>query len=77
MMYLFLVENRTQLERRCREKAVDPLLRLDADKDLLLCPNAVAEMFPPFTQAGVNNSGLGLGLSTARRSVQANAGHAP
>ena len=31
-------------------------------------------MFEPFTQAGADRTGLGLGLSIARRSVEANAG---
>jgi signal transduction histidine kinase len=31
-------------------------------------------MFRPFTQTGDDKSGLGLGLSIARRSIEANAG---
>lgn len=31
-------------------------------------------MFLPFTQGGANKTGLGLGLSIARRSVEANDG---
>ena len=31
-------------------------------------------IFLPFTQSGTNKSGLGLGLSIARRSVEANDG---
>ena len=95
---------------------VDPLLQLNADKDLLLSavgnllqnafkfgspkgtvvlrasahgeririevkdngaglsPQAVDDMFLPFTQGGANKTGLGLGLSIARRSVEANGG---
>jgi signal transduction histidine kinase len=32
----------------------------------------VETMFQPFTQGGENKSGLGLGLSISRRSVEAN-----
>jgi signal transduction histidine kinase len=95
---------------------VDPLLAVDADRDLLLSatgnllqnafkfsrasseislnayavadrilidvedhcgglPPGVAEkMFVPFTQMGADTSGLGLGLSISRRSVEANHG---
>ncbi len=95
---------------------VDPLLAVDADRDLLLSaagnllqnafkfshpgseivPNAYAaadrilidvedrcgglppgdaeRLFHPFTQAGADTSGLGLGLSIARRSILANKG---
>lgn len=35
---------------------------------------AIHEMFLPFTQSGANKTGLGLGLSIARRSVEANGG---
>jgi signal transduction histidine kinase len=34
----------------------------------------VEKMFLPFTQSGANRSGLGLGLSISRRSVEANRG---
>lgn len=95
---------------------VDPLLAIDADRDLLLSavgnllqnafkfspphseivlnayavadrilidvedhcgglPSGDAEkMFLPFVQEGTNTSGLGLGLSISRRSVEANQG---
>jgi signal transduction histidine kinase len=95
---------------------VDPLLAVDADRDLLLSavgnllqnafkysnahseislnayaladrilidvedrcgglPQGAAErMFLPFTQLGADTSGLGLGLSISRRSVEANEG---
>ena len=39
-----------------------------------LPPGDVEKMFLPFTQRGVNKSGLGLGLSISRRSVEANHG---
>ncbi|MCC7697318.1 sensor histidine kinase [Janthinobacterium sp. EB271-G4-7A] len=40
-----------------------------------LPPEAADDMFLPFTQAGANKTGLGLGLSIARRSVEANGGN--
>ena len=39
-----------------------------------LSPEAANDLFLPFTQGGANKTGLGLGLSIARRSVEANAG---
>jgi signal transduction histidine kinase len=39
-----------------------------------LSVDAAQDMFKPFTQSGANKSGLGLGLSIARRSVEANGG---
>lgn len=39
-----------------------------------LPPGDVEKMFLPFTQSGANRSGLGLGLSISRRSVEANDG---
>lgn len=39
-----------------------------------LPPGATARIFQPFVQVGENKSGLGLGLSIARRSVEADAG---
>jgi signal transduction histidine kinase len=39
-----------------------------------LPPGAAEGMFKPFTQSGGDKAGLGLGLSIARRSVEANAG---
>jgi signal transduction histidine kinase len=39
-----------------------------------LPPGDVEKMFLPFTQSGANRSGLGLGLSISRRSVEANEG---
>lgn len=40
-----------------------------------LAPEAADDMFLPFTQAGANKTGLGLGLSIVRRSVEANGGN--
>jgi signal transduction histidine kinase len=39
-----------------------------------LSEEAMNDMFLPFTQSGSNKAGLGLGLSIARRSVEANGG---
>ncbi|MES2262381.1 MAG: HAMP domain-containing sensor histidine kinase [Pseudomonadota bacterium] len=39
-----------------------------------LSAGAAQAMFLPFTQSGANKTGLGLGLSIARRSVEANGG---
>lgn len=39
-----------------------------------LAPGAAEDMFTPFTQSATNRSGLGLGLSIARRGVEANQG---
>jgi signal transduction histidine kinase len=39
-----------------------------------LPPGEAENMFKPFTQGGGDRTGLGLGLSIARRSVEANAG---
>lgn len=39
-----------------------------------LSEKAMHDMFLPFTQSGTNKTGLGLGLTIARRSVEANGG---
>jgi signal transduction histidine kinase len=39
-----------------------------------LPPGKAAELFRPFEQRGADKSGLGLGLSISRKSVQANGG---
>ena len=44
------------------------------DNGASLSPQAVDDMFLPFTQGGANKTGLGLGLSIARRSVETNGG---
>lgn len=59
-------------------------LGVDAGKDRIsitvedsgpgLSKAAAQDMFLPFTQGGNNRSGLGLGMSIARRSVEANGG---
>jgi signal transduction histidine kinase len=45
-----------------------------ADKCGGLPPGKVEEMFRPFTQQGSDKTGVGLGLSISRRSVEANGG---
>jgi signal transduction histidine kinase len=59
-------------------------LSVDADTDRIrinvtdngpgMSAEATQNIFLPFTQSGSNKSGLGLGLSIARRSVEANGG---
>ena len=44
------------------------------DNGVGLSPQAADDLFLPFTQGGANKTGLGLGLSIARRSVEANGG---
>ncbi len=44
------------------------------DKRGGLPPGDVEKMFLPFTQSGADKTGLGLGLSISRRSVEANQG---
>lgn len=39
-----------------------------------LPPGDTELLFSPFTQAGINKAGIGLGLSISRRSVEANDG---
>jgi signal transduction histidine kinase len=39
-----------------------------------LPPGAAADMFEPFAQSGLDRTGLGLGLSIARRSIAASGG---
>lgn len=39
-----------------------------------LAPGSLERMFKPFTQAGTDRSGLGLGLSIARKGVEASGG---
>ena len=39
-----------------------------------LPPGELEKMFLPFTQSGADRTGLGLGLSISRRSVEANEG---
>jgi signal transduction histidine kinase len=39
-----------------------------------LPPGKAAELFRPFQQAGSDRTGLGLGLSITRKSIEANGG---
>jgi signal transduction histidine kinase len=54
--------------------AGDRILIEVEDKCGGLPPGDVEKMFLPFTQGGADTSGLGLGLSISRRSVEANGG---
>jgi len=54
--------------------AGDRVLIEVADRCGGLPSGAVATMFQTFTQVGTDKSGLGLGLSICRRSVEANNG---
>jgi signal transduction histidine kinase len=55
--------------------AVDNRILIDISDHCGGLPDGAAEtMFLPFTQVGLDNSGLGLGLSIAQRSVEANQG---
>ena len=40
-----------------------------------LPPGKASELFRPFEQRGADRTGLGLGLSISRKSIEANAGH--
>ena len=54
---------------------VDDRLRIDVQDCCGGLPEGAAEnLFKPFRQAGADKSGLGLGLSIARRSVEADGG---
>jgi signal transduction histidine kinase len=55
--------------------AISDRIRIEVeDKCGGLPPGDVEKMFLPFTQGGADRSGLGLGLSISRRSVEANDG---
>jgi len=54
--------------------AADRILIDVADKCGGLPPGKAEEMFLPFTQQGSDKTGVGLGLSISRRSVEANGG---
>ncbi|WP_186310724.1 sensor histidine kinase [Paraburkholderia sp. BCC1886] len=54
--------------------ASDRILIDVADHGGGLAPGMAEQMFQPFTQFGTDRSGLGLGLSIARRSVELNDG---
>ncbi len=66
----------------CRDAPVKLTTHGSADRVLIevedrcggLPPGFAEKMFLPFTQAGDDRSGLGLGLSISRRSVEANHG---
>lgn len=56
-------------------QAMADYIRIEVeDKCGGLPPGDTEKMFLPFTQSGGNRSGLGLGLSISRRSVEANGG---
>jgi len=55
--------------------AYGPLVHIEvSDQCGGLAPGSIERMFSPFTQRSVNRTGLGLGLSIARHSVEADGG---
>lgn len=58
-----------------RAYAIGERIRIEVeDNGAGLSPEAADDLFLPFTQGGANKTGVGLGLSIARRSVEANGG---
>ena len=85
-LLLSAVSNLLQNAFKFTHPLSDVLLKVHASGDRILIeiedrcgglPNGGGEldkMFLPFTQSGANKTGLGLGLSISRRSVEANSG---
>jgi len=83
-LLLSAVNNLLQNAFKFTHPLSDVLLRVHASGDRILIeiedrcgglPNGdLNKMFLPFTQSGTNKTGLGLGLSISRRSVEANSG---
>lgn len=75
-----LLQNAFKFTRRHSEVTLhayatrDRILLEVADHCGGLPPGTAEKMFLPFTQSGVDKSGLGLGLSISRHSVEANEG---
>jgi signal transduction histidine kinase len=64
-----------QTEVTLNAYAVADRIRIDVeDRCGGLPPGGTERLFLPFTQGGIDRSGLGLGLSISRRSVEANCG---
>jgi signal transduction histidine kinase len=58
-----------------RAVATDKVVRIEVEDQCGgLPPGKAAELFRPFEQRGADRSGLGLGLSISRKSVEANGG---
>ena len=58
-----------------RAHAVADRVMIDVQDECGGLPDEGESLFKPFTQRGVNRTGLGLGLSISRRSVEAMKGH--
>jgi signal transduction histidine kinase len=65
--------HRTEVTLKCYAVADRILIDIE-DKCGGLPPGAAEKMFLPFTQDGADKSGLGLGLSISRNSVEVNEG---
>ena len=83
-LLLAAVGNLLQNAFKFTRRGTEVLLKVYAMSDRILIevedkcgglpPGNVENMFLPFTQSGADRSGLGLGLSISRRSVEANSG---